>query len=71
MAATDSVTAALIGAAKALHGAARAHKRSEAHHRRDARAAMRQLDELRRELASRGIELELTTDTDPEGGPQS
>lgn len=66
----DTVTAALEGAAQTLHAAARAHKRSEAQHRRQARDLMRRFDELRAALAERGIDLLI--DTDPqEGRPQS
>jgi hypothetical protein len=54
--------------AQELHASARAHKKAEFHHRKQARALMRQLDELRRECAARGITLEI--DTEP-GGPQS
>lgn len=53
----DRVTAAL--AAQALHSAARAHKREEAHHRRQARTLMRQLEQLRADCARHGITLDI------------
>lgn len=55
------VTAALTGAAQALQDSARSHKRAEFHHRRQARALTRKLDELRAALASYGITLEVDT----------
>lgn len=54
-------TEVLARAAQTIYDAARAHKRAEAQHRRQARDLMRQLDQLRRELASRGIQLEIDT----------
>jgi hypothetical protein len=51
----DRATAAI--AAQALHSAARSHKREAAHHRRQARDLMRQLDQLRVECEARGITL--------------
>lgn len=50
---------ALVNAAQAIYAAARAHKSSEIHHRRQARNLMRNLDELRREAARHGIQIEI------------
>jgi hypothetical protein len=47
--------------AKTLQESARSHKRAEFHHRKQARLLMRQLDELRRECAKRGISLVIDT----------
>lgn len=63
----DHVTGALESAAQALHAAARGHKRSEFQHRKQARDLMRQLEQLRRECAARGIELQIDTDPPKEG----
>lgn len=51
----DRVIAAT--AAQALYSAARAHKRQEAHHRRQARALMQKVEQLRADLAAYGITL--------------
>jgi hypothetical protein len=63
----DRVTAALERQAQTLHAAARAHKRSEFQHRKQARDLMRQLEELRKACEERGITLEIDTDP-PKGG---
>jgi len=57
---------ALVNAAQAIYASARAHKASEAHHRRQAQKLMAELDVLRRECARHGIELKI--DTAPQGG---
>jgi hypothetical protein len=43
--------------AEALQESARAHKRAEFHHRKQARALMRQLEDLRADCEKRGITL--------------
>lgn len=53
------VTAALAGAAQALHDSARAHKQAEFRHRRQARDLQRKLDLLREACALYGINLEI------------
>lgn len=60
----DRVTVALTSAAQTLHAAARDHKLAEGQHRKQARRLMRQYDELRLELAARGIELQLDPTAD-------
>lgn len=59
------VTAALQGAAQALHSSARSHKEAEFRHRKQARALRRQLDELRQTLAVYGITLAESIDASP------
>jgi hypothetical protein len=48
-------------AAAALRDSARQHKRSESHHRRQARALQQRLDALRRICEENGIELHIDT----------
>ena len=64
---TSDVTAALSGAAQALHESARSHKRAEFQHRKQARELMRRLDELQRVCVAHGITLETSTDPLKEG----
>jgi len=58
---SEGVTAALQGAAQALHNSARSHKRAEGQHRRQARDLQRQLDRLRATAAAYGITLVIDT----------
>lgn len=51
---TDEATA-LAKAAQQVHEAARSHKRSEFAHRRQARALMKEYDELRKQCEELGI----------------
>lgn len=60
----DTATA-LAQAASQLHASARAHKRAEFHHRRQARELMRALAQLRQACAELGITLAI--DEDPGG----
>lgn len=66
----ESATAALRGAAEALHQSAQAHKTAEFHHRKQARKIRRQLAALaalEAECARRGITLVISTDPLKEG----
>lgn len=47
-------------AAQVIYAAARAHKRSELHHRRQAKSLMREFDQIRRECDRAGIHIEIT-----------
>jgi hypothetical protein len=61
----ESATAALKGAAEALHQSAQAHKTLEFQHRKQARKLRRQLARIEAECARRGITLEIANSTDP------
>lgn len=63
----ESATAALQGAAQALHQSAQGHKNLEYHHRKQARKIRRQLAQIEVECAQRGITLEISTDPLKEG----
>jgi hypothetical protein len=65
---TRTVTV-ITAAAEAIHASARAHKRAEAAHKREARRLMQALSLLRGEAARLGIRLEITET--PQGGGQS
>lgn len=65
--ADEYATAALNGAAEALHQSAQAHKTAEFHHRKQARKIRRQLAALEAECARRGITLVIGTDPLKEG----
>jgi hypothetical protein len=56
---TRTVTV-MTAAAEAIHASARAHKRAEAAHKREARRLMQALSLLRGEAARLGIRLEIT-----------
>jgi hypothetical protein len=63
----ESATAALKGAAEALHQSAITHKSLEFQHRKQARKLRRQLARVQAECEARGITFELSTDPQKEG----